>query len=158
MLVSPDTYIQGLYRVVALRALLLAWFALGVPAGIASAQAVHTASGDEAKLEGDLREILDLAEQSDSSSESRRVLDQSLEKYRGGHIDSLNRIDVELELGESSAYDSITALVQAQDGKVDYMGTYSSYMICRVHPRTLRDLIGVGTVHAIRIRNIPKKE
>ena len=158
MLASPDTRIHRLIRFGALCPLLLACIALGAPAGMASAQAAHTSSGDEVKLEGDLREILHLAEQADSSSESRRMLDQLLEKYRGGQIDSLNRIDIELELGETSAYDSITALVQAQDGKVDYMGSFSSYMICRVHPKTLRDLIGVGTVHAIRIRPRTRRE
>ena len=103
---------------------------------------------DEDKLESSIFEVMRLAEDADTSAQRAQKLRLRLSRIREFKTDSLDRILVAVVLTSTSHTDETVAKVKSLGGEVITVGT-TPYILCRIHPKKLRILIGEAGISRI---------
>ena len=88
---------------------------------------------DDDKRLGYFYQIVSLAERADTSEQCKEQLKM--------YVDSEGRIDVNFVLRDISMIDSVVKQIKSLDGIVINSGKYVAYVIGKVYPRSLRQII-----------------
>ncbi len=96
-------------------------------------------TGDEKKLDSGLYEVMRLAEEADTSVQKAEQLRLTLARSKLLATDSLDRIQVAIDLTSVSTSNQIVSRIKSLDGEVIMVGS-TPYVICRIHPKKLRSL------------------
>ena len=106
----------------------------------------------ENKLEGVLYTLLKSSERADTSAEAKAKFSLIMRDDKRLHVDSLGRIRIVVYLWTLGAADSVSSLIESQDGVVEHVGLVP-YMIGRISPRRLRNLISCELIQRIGEEN-----
>jgi hypothetical protein len=104
---------------------------------------------EENKLQGLTYHLLRLAEEADTSAKKQEELSKFLADYKDLHADSTGSVIIITELTGLGQSDRVAKFIESIDGIVIHIGLVP-YIECRIHPKSLRDLISDPGISGIR--------
>ena len=109
---------------------------------------------EEQKLScGLLVTMLQMAEKADSSDSIKQEFKKRVNEYERNKVDSKDRIHIIIVLRSIADIGNMVTKIQSLDGIVEEQGETVEYVVCKIHPKKLRDLILDNSVN--RITDVP---
>jgi hypothetical protein len=109
-------------------------------------------SNEEQKLcSGLLISMLRLAEKADSSDSAKQELKKEIKTFEENRPDSKDRIHIVLTIRSLNDMSNVVEKIQSFDGFIEEAGKSVPYIICKIHPKWLLNLIRDDSI--MRITN-----